>query len=112
MSVTDSQTCLGMIGTGFSSMDACGALSLMTRSWPLAVTLSKFSTAGPFAVLAASSVIILLNVQAASSAVTGWPSDHLAARILKVHVSPSSDVVHDSARSGLGCSVLLSGTVR
>src|SRR5262245_26967790 len=112
MSVTDSQTCLGMIGIGFSSMLACGALSLMVRSWPLAVTLSKFSTAGPFAVLAASSVMILLNVQAASSAVIGWPSDHLAVRILNVHVSPSGDVVHDSARSGLGWSVLESGTVR
>ena len=101
-----------MIGIGLSSMDACGALSLMVSSWPLAVTVSKFSTAGPFAVLAASSVMILLNVHAASSAVTGWPSDHLVSRILNVQVSPSSDVVHDSARSGLGCSVLESGTVR
>ncbi len=112
MSATFSQTCLGMIGTGFSSIEACGVLSLMVRSCPLAVTLAKFSTAGPFAVLAPSSVIILLNVQAASSAVIGWPSDHLASRILNVQVSPSGEVVHDSARSGLGCRVLESGTVR
>ena len=112
MSVTFSQTCFGMIGTGFSSIEACGVLSLIVRSWPLAVTLAKFSTAGPLAVFAPSSVIILLNVQAASSAVIGWPSDHFASRILNVQVSPSGEVVQDSARSGLGCSVLESVTVR
>ena len=42
----------------------------------------------------------------------GCPSDHLACRILNVQVSPSGEVVQDSARSGLGCSVFESGTVR
>src|SRR5690606_15752516 len=109
---TFSQMCLGTIGIGFSSIEAWGSLSLMTSSWPLAVTLSKFSAAGPLAVFAASSVMTLLNVQAASSAVTGVPSDHLVSRILKVQVRPSSELLHDSARSGLGCSVLWSGIVR
>ena len=78
MFLTFSQTCLGMIGTGLSSIEACGALSLIVSSWPFAVTLWKFSTAGPLPVFAPSSVIILLNVQAASSAVIGCPSDHFA----------------------------------
>lgn len=101
-----------MIGTGFSSIDACGDFSLMVSCWPLAETLAKFSTAGPLAVLAPSSVIILVNVQAASSAVTGLPSDQDAVRIVNVQVSPSGEVVHDSARSGLGWRVFGSGTVR
>src|SRR6478735_10863053 len=114
MSPTASQTCLGTIGMWFSSIEACGFLVLMTRvRSSVAVTLSKFSTAGPLACLAASTVMTVLKVHAASCAVTGLPSDHLAlARILKVQVSLSSDVSHDSARSGLGCRVLGSGTVR
>lgn len=105
---------MGTIGIGSSSIEACGFLVLMTRVRSSgAVTVSKFSTAGPFAVFAASSVMILLKVHAASPAVTGLPSDQVApARIVKVQVSLSGDVFHDSARSGLGFRVFESGTVR
>ncbi|MEU0482773.1 hypothetical protein ABZ260_26755 [Streptosporangium sp. NPDC006013] len=57
--------------------------------------------------------MILLKVHAASWAVTGLPSDQVApARMVKVQVSLSGEVSHDSARSGLGFRVLESGTVR
>jgi hypothetical protein len=53
------------------------------------------------AVRAVSSSSILLNVKAASLAVTGLPSDHFtSSRKVKVHVSLSSEVFQDSARLG------------
>ena len=40
---------------------------------------------------------MVLPVQAASSAVSGLPSDHLPGLTLNVQVSPSFEVVHDFA---------------
>lgn len=69
-SLTFSQTCLGTIGTSSAAIVACGSLSSMTSCVGLgAVTFLKLVTKLPFAWAAASSVIILLKVQAASSAV-------------------------------------------
>jgi serine protease inhibitor ecotin len=77
-SSTFSQTCFGTIGTSSAAMVACGFFSSMTSLVGLgAVTFSKFATKLPFAVPAPSSVIIVLKVHAASSAVTRSPSDHL-----------------------------------
>ena len=43
----------------------------------------------------------VLIVQAASSAVSGWPSDHFApSTVLNVQVFPSAEVDHDLAKSG------------
>jgi hypothetical protein len=43
----------------------------------------------------------VLNVQATSLAVSGWPSDHLAPETRwKVHVRPSEDDCHDLAKYG------------
>ncbi len=56
----------------------------------------------PLAVAAPSSDIILLNVQAASSAVTCFPSDHLESdRMVYVQVSLSGDDSHLVARPGM-----------
>ncbi len=64
-----------------------------------AVTDLKFATSEPFAVAAILFVMIVLNVQAASLAVIGWPSDHFSPEwILNVQVSLSGEVVHESAR--------------
>jgi hypothetical protein len=69
---------LGTIGTSSAVIVACGVFSLITSWVGLgAVTFSKLVTKLPLAVAAPSSVIILLNVHAASSAVTCRPSDHL-----------------------------------
>src|SRR6185436_19486779 len=49
-----------------------------------------------------SSSRLVLTFQATSSAVSGLPSDHLSpSRSLYVHVSPSLEPFHDSARPGL-----------
>ena len=50
--------------------------------------------AGPFAYLR-----IVLPVQAASSAVSGLPSDHLPGLSVNVQVRPSFEVFHDFAQS-------------
>src|SRR5213078_3089052 len=43
----------------------------------------------------------VLKVNAASFAVSGWPSDHVAfGAVSNVHVSPSDDVFQDDAKSG------------
>src|SRR5882757_5796493 len=77
-SPTFSQTCLGTIGTSSAVIVACGFFNSMTSSVGLgAVTFLKLATKLPLAVAAPSSVIILLKVQAASSAVACSPSDHL-----------------------------------
>ena len=45
-------------------------------------------------------------VHAASFAVSGWPSDHFAfGTVWNVHVSPSAEVSHDCAKSGLNSNV-------
>ena len=85
-------------------MLACGFLVLITSVVSSgAVTDLKFSTSDPFDVAATGLCMIRLNVQAASSAVSGSPSDHFRPGwILKVQVSLSDDVVHESARYGIG----------
>ena len=43
-------------------------------------------------------LMIVFAVQATSSDVSGWPSDHFApGRSLNVYVLPSGETVHDSA---------------
>lgn len=77
-SSTFSHTCLGTIGTSSAVIVACGFFSSTTSlSGPGAVTFLKLLVNEPLAVAAASSSIIVLKVQAASSAVTFSPSDHL-----------------------------------
>lgn len=102
-SPTLSQRCFGTIGTSSAAIVACGSLSLMTSLSLLgAVTSSKFPTKLPLEVAAPSSVIILLNVQAASSAVACCPSDHFESeRIVYVHVSLSAEGSHAVARPGI-----------
>src|SRR5688500_13900686 len=102
-SPTCSHTCFGTIGTSSAAIVACGFFSSMTSLVGLgAVTLRKFATKLPFAVAAPSSVIILLNVHAASSAVACLPSDHLElSRIVYVQVSLSADGSHWVARPGI-----------
>ncbi len=57
--------------------------------------------------------MILLNVNAASSAVTGSPSDQvIPSRIVNVHVSLSSDASHDSATPPVGVASSAEGNVR
>jgi hypothetical protein len=52
-------------------------------------------------VMVAAYVISRLHVQAASAAVSGFPSDHLPfVRTLNVQVFPSLDLVHEVAQSG------------
>src|SRR3954452_16263005 len=67
---------------------------------------SSFAVASRFAVVALwlihSSSRLVLTVQATSSAVSGLPSDHLRpGRSLYVHVRPSFEPFHDSARPGI-----------
>ncbi|CAM5282044.1 hypothetical protein SALBM311S_05132 [Streptomyces alboniger] len=77
-SSTFSQTCFGTIGTSRAVIVACGFFSSMTSCVGLgAVTFLKLETKLPLVVAAPSSVIIVLNVQAASSAVARLPSDHV-----------------------------------
>ncbi|CAM5636150.1 hypothetical protein SBADM41S_03218 [Streptomyces badius] len=102
-SPTFSHTCLGTIGRLSAAIVACGSLSVMTSLSLLgAVTFSKLPTKLPLEVAAPSSVIILLNVQAASSAVACCPSDHFESeRIVYVHVSLSSEGSQAVARPGI-----------
>ncbi|CAM5658371.1 hypothetical protein SNARM312S_07400 [Streptomyces narbonensis] len=102
-SPTFSQTCFGTIGTSSAVIVACGFLSSMTSvRGSVAVTFLKLAVKLPFAVAAFGSVIILLKVQAASSAVAGFPSDHFeSSRIVYVHVSLSAEGVHAVARPGI-----------
>ena len=88
-------------------MLACGCFVVMTSVLSSgALTDLKFATSEPFAVAAVVFVMIRLKVQAASLAVSGWPSLHLRpSLILNVHVSLSSEVVHDVARYGSGASL-------
>lgn len=77
-SPTFSQTCFGTIGTSSAVIVACGFLSRMTSVFASgAVTCAKLAVKLPLAVAAFGSVIILLKVQAASSAVAGFPSDQV-----------------------------------
>ncbi|MNL73639.1 hypothetical protein D3C87_1991310 [compost metagenome] len=51
--------------------------------------------------------MISLKVKTTSSAVSGWPSDHLSpSRSLKTKVLLSGDTVQDSARPGSTAAVL------
>jgi len=57
--------------------------------------------------------IIVLYENTMSSAVNGTPSCHfIPSFILNVYVSLSSEIFHDSARSGMSSSVLLSRLTR
>src|SRR3954453_1159865 len=77
--VTLDHTCSGTMGTSRASMVERGSLVLMTRVRSSgAVTESQPWTKLPFAVPAVLLVIMVLRVNAASFAVTGCPSDHLA----------------------------------
>ncbi len=68
----------------------------------MAVTFLKLLTKLPFEVAAPSSVIIVLNVHAASSAVAFSPSDHFESdRMVYVHVSLSAEVSHFVASPGI-----------
>ena len=91
-------------------MFACGCLVVITSVVSSgAVTDLKFSTSEPFDVAAVALCMIRLNVQAASFAVSGWPSYHFRPGwILKVQVRWSDDVVHESARYGMGSPLLSS----
>lgn len=102
-SSTFSQMCLGTIGTSSDVIVACGFLSSMTSCVGSgAVTFLKFAVKLPFAVAAFGSVIILLKVQAASSAVACLPSDHLeSSRMVKVHVNLSGEDAHLVAKPGM-----------
>ena len=72
-----SQTCFGTIGSSNPGFDACGAASVSSRvDGSLAVTLWTFSTSPPLAFWSAGLVLTALKVQATSSAVSGWLSDH------------------------------------
>ena len=55
----------------------------------------------------------VLILQAASSAVSGWPSDHFAPwTVLNVQVLPSAEVDHDFAKSGMNFAFSLSYWIR
>src|SRR5690606_16412481 len=101
-SPTFSHTCLGTIGTSSAVMVACGFFSLMTSRVGLgAVTVSKLETKLPLAVAAPGSVIIVLNVHAASSAVACSPSDHVESeRMVYVQVSLFGEDSHLVASPG------------
>src|SRR4029078_8107155 len=103
---------IGMPATGMLrySMFACGFLVVITSVVSSgAVTDLKLATNEPFDVAAVSLCMIRLNVQAASFAVNGWPSDHSRpGGILNVHVSLSGDVVHEWGRYGMGSPLLSS----
>lgn len=102
-SSTFSQTCLGTIGTSSAVIVACGFFSRITSWVGLgAVTSAKLPTKLPLAVAAPGSVIIVLNVHAASSAVACSPSDHLESeRIVYVQVSLSGEDFHSVASPGM-----------
>ena len=81
-----------------ASSGACGSFKVITSVCALgAVTLLTESSRNPQPPL---KFIERTIEKRASSAVSGEPSENLAARRWKVYVSPSFEIVHDFARSG------------
>src|SRR6476469_561923 len=89
-SASFSQTCFGTIGSSNPGFEACGAASVSSSvDASLAATLWTFSTSPPLAFWSAGLVLTALKVQATSSAVSGWLSDHFMPSLEVSHVSDS-----------------------
>ena len=102
------QTCSGRIGncSNCESTLLTGALYFTTSVVGVgAVALVMWAIRpASFAAPVFLYLTAVVIVQAASAAVSGWPSVHFAlATVVNVQVLPSFDTCHDLAKSGANC---------